>query len=163
MRSSSRRSDAASATRWKAGRAFSLPYPKHHGWLSRAPFPALSGKPRRGPPLIRPSTHNGPIVAVVCFVSASKVKRASFRAGPRPSFTLVRAAGDFPAALLRHQLTISISLGRQLLSKNGSSGLYSRRSVFQPFPGTVCIQLPSLIPAGLLANRNRCLRDAMSG
>ena len=39
-----------------------------------------------------------------------------------PSFG-VRAAGDLPAALLRHQLTSSISLGRHSLVKNGSSGL----------------------------------------
>ena len=38
--------------------------------------------------------------------------------------------------------TNSTSLGRQVLAKNDSSGLYKRRIVNQPLPGMVCIQLP---------------------
>src|SRR5512132_1054667 len=45
------------------------------------------------------------------------------------------------------QRTKAISLGRHALVKNGSSGLYKRRIVNQPFLGSVWIQLPRLIPA----------------
>ena len=45
-------------------------------------------------------------------------------------------------------LTRSISLGRQLLSKKGSSGPYSRRITNQPLPGIVWIQLPRFTPSG---------------
>jgi hypothetical protein len=41
----------------------------------------------------------------------------------------------------------SISPGCQVLLNQGSSGPYSRKRVFQPFPGIVCTQLVSL-PAG---------------
>jgi hypothetical protein len=40
-----------------------------------------------------------------------------------------------------------MSLGRQVLSNQGSSGPYSRKIANQPFFGTVAIQLASL-PAG---------------
>ena len=42
----------------------------------------------------------------------------------------------------------STSLTRQDLSKNGASGLYSRRTTNHPLPGIVWIQLPSGTPAG---------------
>jgi hypothetical protein len=38
----------------------------------------------------------------------------------------------------------SISPGRQVLLNQGSSGPYSRKRVFQPFPGIVCTQFASL-------------------
>jgi len=38
----------------------------------------------------------------------------------------------------------SISPGRQVLLNQGSSGPYSRKSMFQPFPGIVCTQFASL-------------------
>src|SRR5690606_33199838 len=44
--------------------------------------------------------------------------------------------------------TSSISLGRHDLSKKGGSGLYRRRSVNQPFSGSVWIQLPRATPSG---------------
>ncbi len=58
------------------------------------------------------------------------------------------AARDWPGNAANPYFTTSISLGRQLLSKNGSSGLYSRRMVNQPLSGIVWIQLPRFTPAG---------------
>ena len=44
---------------------------------------------------------------------------------------------DLAILLCRQLATSSISLGFQLLSKNGSSGLYSLRITNQPLPGKV--------------------------
>src|SRR5271170_400080 len=44
-------------------------------------------------------------------------------------------------------LLSSSSPGCQVLSNHGSRGPYSRKITHQPFPGTVCTQLPAL-PAG---------------
>ena len=59
-------------------------------------------------------------------------------------------------------LTNSISLGRQLLSKNGSSGLYRRRITKKPFFGSVWIQLPSLTPPGLVGLKHTVVEPSDS-
>ena len=53
-----------------------------------------------------------------------------------------------------YYLTNSISLGRQVLLIQGSSGPYIRRMVNQLFPGMVSSQLLSLLSLGVV--RFRC-------
>lgn len=76
---------------------------------------------------------------------SERSRAAGRRPGLRSSGNEPDLAG--PPVRFQRYSKRSISLGRHVLSNQGCSGPYSRSSVFQPFPGMVCIQLSSL-PAG---------------
>ena len=84
----------------------------------------------------------------------TRVSLSGWRSSSRPYSSAPRSSPAAPARAgavraNRNHGCGSISPGCQVLSNQGSSGLYRRKRVFQPVPGMVWIQFDSL-PAGAL-------------